>query len=305
MMNSCFPGAQVRLCAALLCAVAMPPVHAAAATQAAWVDPAVPEAAAALRVKRAGKQLSYQDARGLLPCDQVELIDRNAIVRLVLADGGRVLLNAAQPAATVPCAAPSVGQTLGKLLLALRTQADARQLSVATLSRDVGGAAVMPSDSTPALSVPVLFAPRAVIGVPGTGDAIHLAWRGGRGPYRMVLGRALAGPLVERAGIAAHQGALDGGELAPGLYTLTVQDAAGGALGEENLELVAPHQIPPMPSALRTAPLSASARTLFYADYLVAYEDGRYALAAMQLVARLHPQSAASRAWLQAWGQGD
>jgi predicted transposase YdaD len=72
----------------------------------------------------------------------------------------------------------------------------------------------------------------------------------------------------------------------------------------DDVDVVEARGIPPIPDALRTAEIDHVARQLFYADYLVALEDGRYAMQAMQLVASLAPQTPETRAWLAYWGAG-
>ena len=280
--------------AALLLALAqLPagPAQAQAAPRAAWLAGGAPPPAT-LRILRAGKEAPYQDAAGLQACDQLELLDRRQVLRVVLADGARLRLDADQPRASIACQAAGVSATLARLLAAWNGKADTRVLQAAAMSR---GEAVTP------LAIPILLAPQAVAAA-GAGQ-LHLRWRGGVAPFRLALRDAGGGELAARAGIAGQDAALALPPLAPGRYALVLRGADGDELTEDQLLLVAPQAIPAMPAALGEAALTAQAQTLFYADFLIAHEDGRYALHALQLVAALAPQSEASAAWLAAWGQ--
>lgn len=267
--------------------------------RAAWIDLA--NAATAVRVIRAGKEQAYDQAEGLLACDTVLLLERGAIVRVVLATGARIRLDAAQPTAAVPCDAPGVSARVGRLLAALRTHAESRRATVATMSRGAG------SDS---LRMPILFAPRAIVARNPDGDhqgrqLIHLAWQGGAGPFRAELRRADGILLAALDGISGHKASLAVMRWIPGHFALSVTSADGSGVREADFQAVAYSAIPPMPDALKRAALHPTARSLFYADYLLGYDDGRYAMQAMQQVAAIHPQSEATRTWLAFWGEGD
>jgi hypothetical protein len=268
------------------------PAHAAdAPSRAAWFEGANAPAASVVRVTRGGKAVPYQAASGLQACDQLQLVDLGKVVRIVLADGGRLRLDASQPAASIACSAATIGNTLGRLFSAWNSASDTRDKAAGALSRDEGP-----------LEAPLLFSPGGA--VMAQAPQLHLVWRGGKGPFALAVRTAAGADLASQARIAGHAVALATASLPIGTYSLALSDADEVVLSEDHLQIVAASAIPPMPAALRDAPLEAYARQLFYADFLVAHEDGRYALQALQQVAALQPQTAASRSWLAAWGSG-
>jgi hypothetical protein len=285
-------------CAALLLSMAarMPVQAAEGPARAAWIDGASAPTAALVRIQRAGKDVTYQAAVGLLACDQLQLLDAKKVVRIVLADGARVRLDASQPLAKIACDSNTIGTTLGRLLSAWNSQSDTRDTAAGVLSRDEGP-----------LELPILFAPSGA--VMAQADQLYLTWRGGKGPFTMALRDAGGANVAERARIATHATvlALPLPRMVPGKYALQLSDSSNenSSLTEENMVIVEGSTIPSMPTELREAELDPTARQLFYADFLVAYEDGRYAMQALQLVAALKPQTAASRSWLASWGSGE
>lgn len=267
---------------------AIPSVQAQAGQRAAWIDGSA-ASVGAVRVIRAGKAHVHDVKAGLQPCDQLQLVDTRQVVRVVLADGGRMRLDASRPQATVPCSSRGVGETLGRLIAAWSSQSDSRSMATVAMSR-----------GAQPLGVPVLFSSGGAV-LAATGQ-LSLSWRGGTGPYQLVLQDAAGASVATRSAIGGYSATLSLPRVAPGRYALVVTDATGATLAEENVQLVPATAVPPMPDALRQAQLHPVARELFYADYLVAHEDGRFALQAMQQVAAIAPQTAETRAWLEQWG---
>lgn len=268
---------------------------------AGWVEPdpktqVVPSAA--FRLDRAGKTIPYPDA-GLHACDRLTLLDERTIVRIRLASNLRMQLDAETPGLQVeiPCSERGIATSLAAALRALIGGAEQRSQRVGALTRDIAP-----------LTLPALLAaPQVSIGAGRR--ALYVAWTGGVGPYSVQLLRAGGGREVSsQANIGAHSVLLPIADIEPGPYTLWVRNRAGHrveGIREDGIVAVAPGAVPAMPEVLQSTGLSDEARALFYADYLVAQDEGRWTLEALQRVASLQAQSPAVRQWLLRYGGRD
>jgi hypothetical protein len=267
---------------------------------AGWVEPDAKTQAiplAAFRLERAGATIAYSDL-GLRACDRLSLVDEKAVVRVRLASNLRLQLDAQTPdkRIEVPCDQRGVTATLASALRALISDAQQRKARVATLTRDL----------TP-LAVPVLFGPQTNLVAGHRG--LFLGWTGGAAPFSVQLLDARNGREVTSiSNLNTRSVLLPTTVLEPGQYTLWVRNRAGHrveGIREDTLMVLPQDAMPAIPDVLRSSGLTEEARTLFYADYLAALEDGRWTLEALQQVAALKGQSAAARQWLQRYGLRD
>jgi hypothetical protein len=170
-----------------------------------------------------------------------------------------------------------------------------RKVRVAALTRDISP-----------LVVPALAGPQANL-VAGR-RALYVAWTGGVAPFSVQLAAADGREVALRSAVEAHSTRLPAADLSPGQYTLRVRNRAGHrieGIRDDAVFVVADGTLPALPDTLKHPSLSDEARTLFYADYLTAQEDGRWTLEALQRVAALPGQSAAVRQWLLRYGGRD
>jgi hypothetical protein len=276
------------------------PALAAETRVAGWVepDPATGQPPTrAFELLRAGKKVAYGEA-GLQACDEIKLTDRAATVRITLASAQRMRLDARTPSAKLPCTErgllPDIWAALGTVLAG----ADARADRAAAMASRGESSAPM------ALDVPALAAPSARL-VAGE-RSIYLRWVGGVGPFTVTLQERKTGRVVARqAGISAREVWLPKARIDPGNYRLELRQAAGQellAVAEENLVVEPATALPAPAPALARAELPADVRAIFRADQLVAFEDGRWTLEALQQVAAIKPSSAASAQWLDRHG---
>ena len=138
--------------------------------------------------------------------------------------------------------------------------------------------------------------------------ALHLSWVGGEAPFRVQL---LDGERVLGAADTTQRSAtLPSASLAPGKYELSIKAKEGlepgveplrGNADVEDLIVVAPDALLPVPSELAAAPLPDEARQLLYAQWLFQQEGGAWLLEAQQIAAALAASYPPAQEWLQQW----
>lgn len=130
---------------------------------------------------------------------------------------------------------------------------------------------------------------------------LFVSWRGGAAPFSIALMNSESGALLaSAAGIQGCSSRLASVDLKPGRYQLSINDANGVSLQEENL--VVASVAPELPRALATASLTGDARTLYLATWLAAQDEGRWRFEAVQRVASLDCRAPGARDWLAGWG---
>lgn len=141
--------------------------------------------------------------------------------------------------------------------------------------------------------------------------ALHLSWMGGEAPFRVQL---LDGERVLGAADApqARSATLPEVRFAPGKYELSIKAKEGlepgveplrGNANVEDLTVVAPDALPPVPQALAEVSLPQEARQLLYAQWLVYQEGGAWLLEAQQIAAALATSYPPAQIWLQQWSR--
>lgn len=141
--------------------------------------------------------------------------------------------------------------------------------------------------------------------------ALHFMWECGQAPYRLSL--VQNDKAISEVNIpAGFQATLPKQNLKPGTYKLVLKDKKGFAPGveplygnayvTENLILVAPADVPPMPAALAKAPLPEETRQLLYADWLAKQGNGEWSMEAIQHVIPYAKSYEPAADWLRQWG---
>lgn len=152
--------------------------------------------------------------------------------------------------------------------------------------------------------------PRVAFKLAAGSRALHVRWVGGTAPFRVQLldgERALG-----LADTTQRSATLSSVTLAPGNYELSIKAKEGLAPGVEPLRgnadvedliVVVPDALPPMPQALAEVPLPQEARQLLYVQWLAQQEGGAWLLEAQQMAAALAASYAPAQEWLQQWSE--
>lgn len=250
----------------------------------------------AVVIKRGNSTFPF-NGDALQACDVVHLQNLETTVRVTLADGRRIKLDRRTPSRRVeiPCNERGVLRDLWAILRAAAGASDARaERTAAMTSRgDEAAQANLP------LAVPMFGAPSAQI-VEGSRN-LYLRWVGGKGPFVVTLrDKGTTQVIVQRSAIVEREISLPV-KLAPGTYEVEIGQAPGqeiAGIAEDSLVVVPASELPASPLDRAGSGLPSAAATLFYADHLVALDDGKWTLEATQMVAGLRPQTIASRDWL-------
>ena len=245
-------------------------------------------------VVRRGTVVPYTEAEGLLPCDQVKLLDASATIHITLSNAQRIRLDALRPETVVPCERESIGDSVARLLQAITGQAESFRSTASTR-------ATASTRSAASLNIPALVAAKTMIAEGKR--SLFISWRGGKAPFSVkILSQNGSKPVLEKDNVAGHDASFPEIKLETGQYSLIITDAEQKWIREDEFHVVSALTVPAMPKELKDANLSENARTLFYADFLVGFEDGRFTLEALQKAASISPPTPASRDWLRAWG---
>lgn len=269
--------------------------------KAGWIHTAKlpPQLSNVLRVVRHGTVVPYTEAEGLLPCDQVKLLNANTTIHITLTNAQRIRLDALRPETLVPCERESIGDSVARLLQAITGKAES--VRAATRSPAFTRSAALTVTGTASLNIPALVADKAMIAEGKR--SLFVSWRGGKAPFSVeILRKNGTKPLLAKNHVAGRDVWFPEIKLEPGQYSLIITDAEQNWIREDEFHVVSALTVPAMPKELKDAKLSESARTLFYADFLVGFEDGRFTLEALQKAASISPPTPASRDWLSAWG---
>jgi hypothetical protein len=86
--------------------------------------------------------------------------------------------------------------------------------------------------------------------------------------------------------------------LVPGRYRLEVRGLRGDGMAEEQVDVLPASSLPPLPRELDTRNLSPVLRDILHAEYLLSLDQGRWTLAALQLVAAHAERDPVASAWV-------
>lgn len=276
---------------------------------AAWIEmsrPAEALAKGAIVVERQGQRVSfpsplrYTDAR-LCDGDTIKFEDAAASLRLCVEEG------------CVPVTEKEAGK--GGYHVKARGKSTVWSNFFAWFGGQTNRGVQMASASTRGTGqekYPAIYPadPKVAFKLTAGSRALHLSWEGGEAPFRVQL---LDGERVLGAADATQRHAtLPSVPLAPGNYELSIKAKEGLAPGVEPLRgnadvedliVVAPDALPPIPSELAVVPLPDEARQLLYAQWLVQQEGGAWLLEAQQIAAALALNYPPAQQWLQQWSR--
>lgn len=255
----------------------------------------------ALLITRKGQRLNYNDQEGLKACDQVTLQKSNLqeiqpYVVITLANSSRIRLTEEQPIIKLPCDKPTLTNKLAAWLKTFSQGSDERY--------EINLAGSRSTEIPNQLTIPALVAESAIVS--SENGLLHLRWLGGEKPYKVTLAPYDFPDRVAiaKSGIFEPMVNLPLASIKPGRYILTIKGSDERGVEENNLQIVKENNIPAMPSELVTAELPLMVKTLFYADYLISFEDGRFTLEALQQAASVagRGQGQEVENWLHRWG---
>lgn len=139
---------------------------------------------------------------------------------------------------------------------------------------------------------------------------LHFLWQGGEPPYRLSLvhdDQVIDGSEIEVT--KGHEASLPKLTLSPGNYQLRLKDKKGLEnpcltcdAWLEDMILVAPADVPPMPEALVNTPLPVETRQLLYAQWLSRQGQGEWRMEAIQHVTPYAKDYEPAADWLRQWG---
>lgn len=141
--------------------------------------------------------------------------------------------------------------------------------------------------------------------------ALHFIWQCGKAPYQLSLVQndKVINEIKVTAGFEAT---LPKQNLKPGTYKLVLKDKKGqapdvdplygNAYVTENLILVAPADVPPMPAELAQSTLPEETKQLLYADWLARQGKGEWSMEAVQHVFPYAKNYEPAADWLHQWG---
>jgi len=259
-----------------------------------------------LRVVRGGKDQSLAEPLPDLQAGD-RLFVKHGAVRILILGTGQVKTIAqgdgggSQPDFIVP-EAVSQGLT-GKALAfikALMSDPD-RSGTVVPVTRGSGEFCynLTLSNEPKPFAIPVLFAERPALSAGKR--ALFVSWTGGRPPFDIELVDRVRNKKIAGANVKQECSArLPVVDIAPGRYRLSITDANGSVLLEDDLTV---STLPPaMPRELAKSSFPEEARQIYFATWLASLESGRWAFEAEQRVSQLDCHSVVVREWLDRWG---
>lgn len=248
-----------------------------------------------VRLVRQGRPVAYSSTAGFEACDEVSLLKSagGGPVAIATADGTRIVLDTRARVVKLPCGTRAgVGHDVISFVQALLAKSNKR-VPVSALTRGVAGACshdlgmalLSAGEQTPTM-------------LSSDSRPLVLAWTGSARPFSVQIDSP-EGTVLHADSLQDNLYQADIKSLAPGRYRLRLNDSCRQGLEDDFLQIVRPSQLPAMPSQIASLP--EPARTIYYADYLLGYGDGRWGLEALQLVARLPKSDPAAHAWIMRW----
>jgi hypothetical protein len=247
-----------------------------------------------VRVMRRSQPVAYSSAVGFEACDEVSLTSgTTAPVTIATADGTRLVLDSSMRVVKLPCGRRAgVGHDAISFIQALLAKSNKR-VPVSALTRgapgacphDLGMSLLSQGENTPTM-------------VSSDSGSLVLAWTGSARPFSIQIDSP-DGTMLHVDSLQGNLYQADIKSFAPGRYRLRLNDSCDHVLKEDFLQIVPPGELPAMPSQIASLP--EPGKTIYYADYLLGYGDGRWGLEALQLVARLAKSESAARAWIMRW----
>lgn len=260
----------VALTIAVVAQVLGPP--AAAGLVAGWIDGFEGDAEQYL-VLRGGQRVAVEIFTPLLEGDAIAVKSAAGLLRVAVGDGGSVTEVRSAPAPYIvgPARVPTLPTNLMRWAASWFTPWNrARQNPVVEVYVRSGR--------------PILLPP--FDGTPGRLQAgtrpLFVAWKGGKPPYRVTLGRDGADALlVSLTGLSEPRVRTHNVVLASGTYVLVVEGAEGGQ-DRARVIVVPPGQVPVAPDELVRSEIAPAVRSTLFAAWLASRDDGVWVYEAYQ-----------------------
>jgi hypothetical protein len=255
-----------------------------------------------IQISRSGRIAPYDREAGFRACDEVSLAPAAptvvAPVAISTADGSRYILDRGSGPIKIPCS-PAVGlaHDTATFLRALIQKSNMRLPMMAATRGQASCSGpndvVVPLLSTQADIPTLLVSDRR---------SLVLTWVGSAAPFQIELDSPEGTPVTHVVSFDGHILRTPPTTLPVGRYRLRLLDSCGAGVEDDDVEVVAAIQRPKLPKELQQLP--EPQKTIFYADYLIALDDGRWGLEALQLVGALPRSDSAAQAWIARWAGG-
>lgn len=293
------------------------PAIAATPDTAAWIEsvkpkdaltPASAQTSAKIVILRQGKPLTFNSPvlmAELKSGDRILINDNQAYLNLINSNGAlRITAADAKKEGYEVNAKPN--STWNNLVAFVTDKIKPGQTqAVSASTRGVRGSCPKPEEiDFPSIPADQTETPKMAAGE----RALHFMWKCGQAPYRLSLvqnDKILNGIDIP----SGFEATLPKQNLKPGTYKLVLSDKKGqsqppfgNAYVTENLILVTPADVPPMPAELAKAPLPAETRQLLYAEWLAKQGNGEWSMEAIQHVIPLAKTYEPAADWLRQWG---
>lgn len=295
------------------------PVIAATPETAAWIEsvkpkdaltPANAQTPAKIVILRQGKPVAFTTPvlmAELKSGDRILINDNHAYLNLINSNGAlRITAADAKKEGYEVSAKPnSTWNNLVAFVTDKIKPGQTQAVSASTRGKGARGSCPKPDE----IDFPSILADQTETPKMAAGErALHFMWECGQAPYRLSLvqnDKILNGIDIP----SGFEATLPKQNLKPGTYKLVLSDKKGqsqppfgNAYVTENLILVAPADVPPMPAALTKSPLPEETRQLLYADWLAKQGNGEWSMEAIQLVTPYTKTYEPAADWLRQWG---
>jgi hypothetical protein len=244
-----------------------------------------PKQAKLVQITRNNVVMPYDPKLGFQRCDSVSLLPRSKeLVAVSMVDGSRFVLRPNQTPSSIKCdLAAGVPHQLLNFLPDLFKKTLDRRAAIAT-TQGFG-------DCAKDFTVPLLPAQKAISAQLVAGrSSLFITWVGSASSVDVTLspGDGAAGAVAEAAVASVSSERRHAFEIkAPftsvGHYHLRLEDACRNIIYND-IQVVDGKKRPSVPSDLKQSPVPEPYATLFYADYLLHLDNGRWGLEALQMV---------------------
>lgn len=298
------------------------PVIAAPPETAAWIEsvkpkdaltPANAQTKAKIVVLRQGQPVTFDTPvlmAELKSGDRIFINDSQAYLNLINSNGAlRITAADAKKEGYEVNAKPnSTWNNLVAFVTDKIKPGQTQAVSASTRGKGTRGGCPQPEDiNFPSIPADQTETPKMAAGE----RALHFIWQCGKAPYRLSL--VQNDKVITEINVpSGFEATLPKQNLKPGTYKLVLKDKKGFAPGveplygnayvTENLILVAPTNVPPMPEALANAPLPKETRKLLYADWLSRQGNGEWSMEAIQHLIPYAKNYEPAADWLRQWG---
>jgi hypothetical protein len=293
---------------AILCSISSSPVMADTPEVAAWIESISPKdslSKSKIVILRQGKPFSFDTSRMMTELksgDRILINDSHVYLSLLTSTGRlRVTADIAKKDGYEINASPN---SVWRNLVALVTD-KIKPGQTQAISGSTRGGCLQPEEiNFPSIPADQTEAPKMAAGE----RALHFIWQCGKAPYRLSIVQNDKA-LNEIKVTEGFEATLPKQTLKPGTYKLVLSDKKGqaqppygNAYVTENLILVDPADVPPMPAELAQSSLPEETKQLLYADWLARQGKGEWSMEAIQQVFPYAKDYEPAANWLRQWG---